>query len=105
MANGFADPSSNHHVAIYRMPNKSVVFDVVTLFEASRRLARHEPIVIRKREDGADLIMSLSPGDALQFPTETSCDSWIVSGVLGLNGHHGTPQTFQSAFFTVFWGS
>ena len=66
VAAGHIDSSnSNHHIAIFRFPDGKVDFDVVTLFEASRRLARREPIVQRRRDDGSAFVMSLSQGDAL----------------------------------------
>jgi CRISPR-associated endonuclease Csn1 len=80
VANGFADPANNHHIAIYQMPSGRVDYDVVSLFRASRRLARREPVVKRKRDDGATLIMSLSAGDALEFPTGEKRGVWIVGG-------------------------
>jgi CRISPR-associated endonuclease Csn1 len=67
VTNGFADPANNHHVAIYRLPNGNIDFEVVSLFETSRRLARGESVVRRKRDDGAVFIMSLSAGDTIQF--------------------------------------
>jgi CRISPR-associated endonuclease Csn1 len=79
-ANGFADTANNHHIAIYRMPNGDVYHDVVSLFKASGRLAKREPIVQRKRHDGAVLIMSLSPGDALELPGGEMKGVWIVGG-------------------------
>jgi CRISPR-associated endonuclease Csn1 len=81
VANGFAEPATNHHIAIYEIPDGKVGFEVVTLFEAARRLARREPIVRRELGGAGKLIMSLSPGDALQFPAESKTDAWIVSGV------------------------
>ena len=80
VANGFADPANNHHIAIYLTPDSKVDFDVVTLFEASRRLSRREPIVRRKREDGAKFAMSLSPGDAVRFAEGEKKGIWIVRG-------------------------
>src|SRR5215831_7603937 len=70
IANGFADPANNHHIAIYRMPNGKVDFEVVNLFEASRRLAKREPVVRRTRDDGAAFIMSLSAGETIRFAKE-----------------------------------
>lgn len=64
---GFADPANNHHVAIFRLPDGRIEAEVVSLFEASRRLASGEPVVRRKRDDGSALVMSLSPGDTLRF--------------------------------------
>ncbi len=66
VAAGYIDTSnSNHHIAIFRLPDGKIDFRVVTLFEASARLARKEPIVQRRRDDGATFVMSLSQGDAL----------------------------------------
>lgn len=78
---GYADLGENHHMAIYRLPNGKVDFDVVSLFEASRRLARREEVVRRKRDDGACLIMSLSKGDALQFPDDDQTKVRIVESI------------------------
>ena len=64
---GWADLGSNHHVAIYRLPDGKVDFEVVSLFEATRRLAKRESIVRRERSDGARFLFSLSIGDTLKF--------------------------------------
>jgi len=80
VSTGYADLGSNHHIAIYRQPAGNTVFKVVSLFEASRRLARREPVVRRFRDDGAVFVMSLSPGDAVEFPTGTKKGVWIVTG-------------------------
>jgi len=78
---GYADLGSNHHIAIYRLPAGEIDYEVVSLFEASRRLTRREPVVRRSRDDGAVFVMSLSPGDAVEFPTGTMKGVWIVTGV------------------------
>ena len=67
VSTGYADLGSNHHIAIYQRPDGKAEFEVVSLFEASRRLARREPIVQRERE-GARFVMSLAAGDAVRFP-------------------------------------
>ena len=64
---GYADLGNNHHIAIFRSPNGEVSFEVVSLLEASRRLACKEPIVKRNHDDGAKFIMSLSSGDAVEI--------------------------------------
>ncbi len=70
---GYYDLGKNHHIALFHLPNGKTTFEVVSLFEAARRLARGEPVVQRDRDDGAKFVMSLSQNDALQFPgTETS---------------------------------
>ena len=67
---GYVDLYNNHHIAIFRVADGTVAFEVVSLFEASRRLAHKEPIVRRDRDDGAAFVMSLSQGDALMFPDD-----------------------------------
>jgi CRISPR-associated endonuclease Csn1 len=78
--NGFADPANNHHIAIFRLPDGRADFEVVSLFEAARRLARREPVVRRTRDDGAAFVMSLAPGDAIEFPEGEKKGIWIVQG-------------------------
>lgn len=70
IATGYADLGSNHHAAIYQLPNGKATFEIVSLFEAARRLAKREPIVQRFRDDNAKFLMSLVPGDAIQFSKE-----------------------------------
>jgi CRISPR-associated endonuclease Csn1 len=81
VSTGYADLGSNHHIAIYRMPSGKADFTVVTLFEASRRLAKREPIVHRRRDDGGVLVMSLAAGDAIEFPAGDHKGIRIVQGV------------------------
>jgi CRISPR-associated endonuclease Csn1 len=81
VSTGFADRGENHHVAIWRRTDGAVISEVVSLFEASRRLARKEPIVRRARSDGETFLMSLSRGDALHFPNGKMQGVWIVQGV------------------------
>ncbi len=81
VSTGYADLGNNHHMAIYRLPNSDVDFKVVSLLEASRRLARREPVVRRERGDGARFLMSLSAGDALQFAKDGEERVWIVESV------------------------
>ena len=78
---GFVDPAKNHHIAIYRLPDGKADFEVVSLFEASRRLGKREPIVRRKRDNAAEFIMSLAPGDTVEFPEGDKQGYWIVQGV------------------------
>ena len=64
--------SDNHHMAIFRLPDGKIVSDVVSLFEAAQRLKRKEALVRRQHSEHKDakFLMSLSLGDALQFPPE-----------------------------------
>ena len=81
LATGYADLGDNHHIAIYRLPSGKTDFEVVSLYEASRRLAKREPVVQRKLGDGAQFVMSLSPGDTLDFPDGDKAGIRIVQGV------------------------
>jgi CRISPR-associated endonuclease Csn1 len=67
---GYADLGSNHHIAIYRLPTGKIRFDVISLFEASQRVARRDPLIRRTCDDGSALLMSLAPGDAVEFAKE-----------------------------------
>ena len=78
---GYADLGQNHHVAIYRLPDGKIMHDVVSLFEASRRLARREPVVRKQNGQGATFVMSLAPGDTLHFDSGKLAGYWVVQGV------------------------
>jgi CRISPR-associated endonuclease Csn1 len=81
VSTGYADLGSNHHVAIYRLPDGKVDFEVVSLFEAAGRLAKREAVVQRQRTDNAVFLMSLSPGDSVEFPSGDKKGIWIMTGV------------------------
>ncbi len=80
VSTGYADLGSNHHIAIYQGPDGKAEFEVVSLFEASRRLAKREPVVRRVR-DGCRFVMSLAQGDIVDFPTGDKKGYWTVTGV------------------------
>lgn len=79
--NGFADPANNHHIAVYRGADDKITFEVVSLFEASRRLREREPVVRRSTGGGARFIMALAPGDTLHFSAGNMFGYWIVRSV------------------------
>jgi CRISPR-associated endonuclease Csn1 len=79
VSTGYADLGSNHHIAIYRRPDGKAEFEVVSLFEASRRLAKREPIVRRERP-GCSFVMSLAAGDMLEIPSGDKAGIWTVTG-------------------------
>lgn len=82
ISTGYADLGSNHHLAIYRLADGQIDFEVVSLFETARRLAKKEPIVRRDRYGvGSIFLMSLATGDALYFPAGKMEGYWIVQGV------------------------
>jgi CRISPR-associated endonuclease Csn1 len=81
VSTGFADLGSNHHIAIYQRPDGKAEFEVVSLFEASRRLARREPVVRRERE-GCRFVMSLAAGDTVSVPSHhKNAGQWTAKGV------------------------
>ncbi len=64
----YADPSDNHHMEVFRTPGGEIRHEIVSLFEATRRLHSGEPVVRRSDTAGNHLVMSLAPGDTLEFP-------------------------------------
>jgi CRISPR-associated endonuclease Csn1 len=93
---GFAALANNHHIAIYRFPDGKADFEVVSLFEASRRLAKREAVVRRKHDDGAVFVMSLAPGDTVEFPEGDKKGYWIVQGAWA-NGQTVLERTDDAA--------
>jgi CRISPR-associated endonuclease Csn1 len=80
VSTGFADLGSNHHIAVYKRPDGKTEFEVVSLFEASRRLAKREPVVKRGR-DGSTFVMSLAQGDCVQFDNKSKAGTFVVVGI------------------------
>lgn len=81
VGNGYADLGSNHHIAIYRMPDGRVDFEVVSLFDAALRLTQRTPVVKRNRDDGAKFILSLCAGDTLEVPEGDKAGLRIVQSI------------------------
>jgi CRISPR-associated endonuclease Csn1 len=79
-ANGYVDPANNHHVAIYRLPNGKAAFEVVSLFDALGRLSRRQPVICHDRGDGGKFVVSLAPGEAVEFLQGENRGIWIVQG-------------------------
>ncbi len=78
---GYAPLDGNHHIAIFRLPNGKPDFEVVSLFEASRRLAKRKPVVQRERSEEAQFIMSLSPGDVVEFQEGEKKGLWVIHSI------------------------
>ncbi len=100
VSTGYADPGSNHHIAIYRLPSGKTDFEVVSLFKASQRKARREPVV-RKTRDDAEFVMSLAPGEAIEFPDGERKGVWIVTSVWS-NGPIVIEGAADAAHVTIF---
>ncbi len=75
--NGFSDPESKHHVAIYSKPDGSYAGQIVSLYEAARRKARREPIVMKKDPKLGVLFMTLAKGDMIRFADKRAL-YWVV---------------------------
>ena len=85
---GYADKYENHHMAIYRLPDGKVDFEVVSLFKAYRRLARGEDVVLHRRDDverkygkGATFRFSLSQNDVVELRKSQEKGRWVVHGI------------------------
>lgn len=81
VSTGHAELGNNHHMAIYRKTNGDSCFQVVSLMEASRRLASNQAVVQRSIGDGATLLMTLSPGDIIEFQKGDESGLWVVHGI------------------------
>lgn len=82
VSTGLVDTSkSNNHIAIYQTLDDKIDFEVVSLFEAARRLAAREPIVRRDREDGSRFLFSLGPGNMVHIPSGDRSGYWVIVGV------------------------
>lgn len=80
VSTGYADLGQNHHIAIYRGADGKCSYEVVSLFEAARRLAKREPVVRKANGASSDFVMSLAPGDTLHFPSGKMEGYWTVQG-------------------------
>lgn len=79
---GYGAAGSNHHIAIYRRQDGKIEAEVVSLFEASRRLAKREPVVKRQR-DGCQFVISLSQGDTLLIEAGERKGYWTPKSIAG----------------------
>ena len=84
-ATGFSALGNNHHMAIYRNPDGKMSFEIVSLYEASRRLAKRQPLVKHDKGNGATFVMSLSLGDTIQIPDGDKAGLWVAN-ILSANG-------------------
>lgn len=78
---GYAATGNNHHIAIYSMPGGKIEAEVVSLYEASRRVARRTPVVRKTTPSGGRLFMSLSLGDTFYIPMGERAGYWAVKTI------------------------
>jgi CRISPR-associated endonuclease Csn1 len=107
VSTGYADLGSNHHVAIYKRRNGKTEFEVVSLYEASKRKASRRPIVNRYRE-GCDFLMSLSQGDMIKFAKDKEVTIWRVQKIASKGQisllHHNDASVKEFSLFEPMVG-
>lgn len=79
----YAATGSNHHIAIYRSKDGILESEVVSLFEAVKRVSRCETVVRRTSASGTRLLMSLSLGDTFLIPSGDRAGYWTVKTIAG----------------------
>ena len=84
VSTGYASLGNNHHLAIYKMPDGKTSFEIVSLFEASKRLSMHQSIVQRNRADSS-FVMSIALGDTIRIPAGERAGLWVAK-ILSANG-------------------
>ena len=85
ISTGFASLGNNHHLAIYQLEDGKLDWRIVSMFEASRRLARREPIVTKMLPEGGTLAMSIALGDTVQIAQGDKAGLWVAN-ILSANG-------------------
>lgn len=66
----FVDPGNNHHIVIFQKPNGKRDGNVVSLYEATQRRKRGEPVVNTDCGEGNTFVMSLSTNEMVLVDTE-----------------------------------
>jgi len=83
VANGYADAGLNHHISVYRNAAGKTEFEVVTLFEACRRISKRQPVVSRSKA-GATFVVSFSLGETVELTADNGERTrWVVVGIEG----------------------
>lgn len=85
VSTGLASLGSNHHLAIYRLPDGRAEWRIVSMYDASRRLARHEAIVAPALPQGGTLVMSIALGDTIRILAGDRAGLWVAN-ILSANG-------------------
>ncbi|MCY4657531.1 MAG: type II CRISPR RNA-guided endonuclease Cas9 [Gammaproteobacteria bacterium] len=77
VSNGYVESGENHHMAVYRDEHGRTKYEVVTRFDAAKRLSQREPVVQRTRPN-SEFINSFSIGEAIQIDAGEYIGVWIV---------------------------
>jgi CRISPR-associated endonuclease Csn1 len=80
---GFATTGNNHHVAIFRQPDEKIEHEVVSLFDAIKRVTERRPVIRSLSDGGGKLIMSLSLSDTFYIPEGEKAGYWTVKSISG----------------------
>lgn len=78
---GYAATGSNHHIAFYRAADGTISGEVVSMFEASRRVAQREAVVGKQSTNGDALVMTLSQGDSFHIASGDRSGYWNVKTI------------------------
>lgn len=101
---GYAATGNNHHIAIYRTADGKLESEVVSLFDAVKRLGRREAVVRRTSSSGARLLMSLSLGDTFVIPEGDRAGYWTVKTIAGNGQVFCKPLNVADTSSSGLWG-
>lgn len=101
--NGLVDPEAKHHVAIFRRLDGSHLSEIVSVFDAAKRISARMPLFSRRSEVGATFVMSLAKGDIVTLSDERA-NHWVVreiksNGQITLVPHYDARPTKQAVAF------
>jgi CRISPR-associated endonuclease Csn1 len=82
----YAKLGDNHHMEIFRTLDGGTLFRIVSRFEAAKRNAAGKPVVDRSDAAGGKFLMSLAPGDTLEFPNPGGAPDYRVVTSVWANG-------------------
>lgn len=75
--------ANNHHLEVFEVPDNKKggtawKGEIVSLFEARRRLMEGKPVVAPRNKDGHPLLFSLAIGDAVELTVDESPSVYVV---------------------------
>lgn len=101
---GYTATGNNHHIAIFSNGDGRVEAEVVSLLEASKRIASRQPVVRKRADSGAPLLMSLSLGDTFQIQQGDRAGYWTVKTIAANGQVFCKPINNADTSSTGLWG-
>lgn len=101
---GFAAKGSNHHIAYYREEGGKVSHEVVSMFDAARRVAKREAVTRKRSEQGGALVMTLSQGDSFHVTDGERNGYWTVKTIAANGQCFCKPLTDADTSAKGLWG-